>query len=284
MGFIRIKLFNIMKIVRELFIIYFFLFYSYFYFSIDEEFMVFIVIFLWLLFFLAFYLKSFKYFFKDNIMFLIDEYFFFHNKRNLFLSIIRDQYYDIIFLNNFINFFISSLILKINKTLNKKIINFHKKDNVIISERLNFLKSNLKVFLISNYLTIFSFFYKLLSLLLLKKNNCFNFFFSSLYNLKKQFEFKNLNNKILLEENSLIFYKNLFKKIFDNKTDIILNKSFIFQQILILKLKKVNNFGEKKKKIFKILKILKLILKLRNVILVKKIKVKPRKWFFFKKI
>ncbi len=177
MGFIRIKLFNIMKIVRELFIIYFFLFYSYFYFSIDEEFMVFIVIFLWLLFFLAFYLKSFKYFFKDNIMFLIDEYFFFHNKRNLFLSIIRDQYYDIIFLNNFINFFISSLILKINKTLNKKIINFHKKDNVIISERLNFLKSNLKVFLISNYLTIFSFFYKLLSLLLLKKNNCFNFFF-----------------------------------------------------------------------------------------------------------
>jgi hypothetical protein len=274
-----------MKLLRELSIFYFLYFYTYFYFAIDEEFMIFIVIFLWLLFFLVFYLKNLKIFFKDNIMFLIDEYYFFHNKRNFFLSVIRDQYHEIININNFINYFNLTLNVKINNLINKKVINFQKKNNIILLERINLLKLNLKFFLIYNYLTVFSFFYKLLFLLLLSQNNCFNFFFNCLFNLKKNFEFR--KNKNTIGSNPLIFYKTFFKKICDNKVTLILSKLFILQQLMLFKLnrlKKNNIVLKKKKKIFKLFKILKLVLKLRNVILVKKIKVKQRKWFYFKKI
>jgi hypothetical protein len=262
-----------MKGIREFFIFYFFFFYAYFYFSVDEEFMVFIVIFIWLLFFITFYLKILQNFFKDNIFLLIDEYFFFHNKRNLFLSIIRDQFYDVILLNNFISFFFLNLIVKINKKINIKLIDFYEKANIFIKERLNFYKSKLKVLYIYSYLTTFIFFYKVLIFLLLNQSNCFDFFFVRIFSMKKEFD---LRNSVSGQITSNIYFKSYKKALCSLIYRLLFVKEFVSY--------KLKNLTDKKKKILKVYKILRLVLLLGKNMIVKKIKINPTRWFYLKKL
>jgi hypothetical protein len=241
-----------MLILRELFLLYFFFFYSYFYFSIDEEFMFFIVIFIWFIFFLFLYLKTLQNFFKDNLKYIINEYFFFHNKRNLFLSIVRDQYFDFIILNNLINLIIKNTFFIINKNLNVKIIKYNKKNILLKVERLHLIKLQFKLIYLFYFLHPFITMSKIIFFLIKNENKFIKFFFFKIFLLKKKIELNSiikkqtLNNKVKEDIVFNIYYKNLRNL---KKSKVILNTNFFLNEILSFKLIKLNT--QKKKFLYK---------------------------------
>ena len=64
-------------LLREIFVIFIFLFYAYIYFAIDEEFIVFIILAFWTIFIIVFYLKTISAIFYDSMEVLSSEFFFF---------------------------------------------------------------------------------------------------------------------------------------------------------------------------------------------------------------
>jgi hypothetical protein len=264
-------------LIRQLFVVYLFLFYSYFYFIVDEEFMIFIVIFIWLLFFSFFYFRNIKLFFEDNVQNLVNEYFFFHNRRNLYLSIIRDQYFDFIFLNKNINSLILLLITNINKNINKSLFLDFKKFFVLKLEYLNLYKKYLKNILMVFKLSFLTFFYKLTNFLLIKLNSLLNSFFSYLPKSSIIYlPFKKSNRAPRRKVSSNIKNRNKSKK-------KILNSSFVFNQIFLFKMKKIKRTNVKfKKRVIKMFRLLFLLRVLKRKLLKRKLMNLKRKNVYYK--
>jgi hypothetical protein len=250
-----------MLALRELFLFYFFFFYTYFYFTVDEEYMVFIVIFIWLLFFLAFYSKKLYYFFQDNSKLIVKEYFVFHDKRNLFLAVIKNQYSNFININKSINLLLTVILKDVNKCINNRIISLHKKDFLSIMERLNFFKTNIKAILVLYRLHFFNIFYKFIYNLVIIYQKFFNFFYKQLCSIKLELEVSKDNN---LEKfnNDLIFY---CKNICNSKFKIFFDRDFLINQLIFFKLSKLKN-KKSNKKLLKIFKIIKLISSMKRTV------------------
>jgi hypothetical protein len=222
-------------LLREFFLFYIFLFYSYFYFAIDEEFVIFIVICFWILLFIIFYLKFISVSFIDNINILISEYFFFHNKKNMFLSIFKDQYIDFIFFNNFINRFLSVFYIKLDLSIKRKILIFYDTSKLYILELINFIKLSLKSLFILHYLTTFSYIYKILNLVISENLKLLDFFFFNCRNI-----LLNLENKFSFNRFDLLKIKTPLKFSFYDKEffNHYINKDFILIHIVIFIVKK----------------------------------------------
>lgn len=216
-----------MIIVRELVLFYLFLFYVYFYFQVDEEFIVFIVIVFWILFFCLFYLKSVVSLFTDSMLIALNEYFFFHNKKNLFLSIVRDQYYFFIELNFCLVVLLASLFTKINQSLLHKLIKFHKLDLTMIAERLNVLKFLYKNLIFVYFNTVFALVYKLIFLGVETNLRLISFFMPKFYEMKEAIEGLGIRNDA--EKLKVMALYPFFLRM--QRKNLDLTKQFIFLQI-----------------------------------------------------
>ena len=158
-------------LLREILVIYLFLFYAYSYFAIDEEFIVFIILAFWVIFLIVFYLKTISAIFSDSLETLSSEFFFFHDKKNMVLAIFRDQYYDFILLNKFLfNLFI---LFKntVNASLNNKVLSIYNATNLYLSDSLNFFKAYFKVSVIFFYISVFAYFHNILNFLIKEVND-----------------------------------------------------------------------------------------------------------------
>lgn len=256
--------------IQQIFILYLFLFYSYFYFIVDEEFMIFLVIIIWLLFFSFFYLKGMRLVFVQNMKELLNEYFFFHNKRNFFLSIIRDQFFDVITIYMNINFVIDLLIFKLAKLVNKNLFLGYKNFFLVKMELINLYKKVFKNFLSIYKLTFVTFFYKLIFLLLNEINIISNLFFYFISLRKTKLLKKNKKTR-KSKKKSIKIQKTKLNFVVKKRTKIkLLNILAIFQRILELNKKKAKVLKKKmNKKMLKNFRIVVLLNKLKKKVLKK---------------
>lgn len=239
-------------LIREFFVIYLFLFYAYFYFAIDEEFVVFIVLALWTIFIIIFYLKTISALFYDSMEILSSEFFFFHDKKNMILSIFRDQYYDFIILNKMLYTFFNLFQISLNQSINNKIVMLYNTSNFYLSDSLNFFKSYFKISLYLFFYSVFAHFNNILNLLLFEINECFEIFARQYNILRLRYEGENLKKMYLkhYSENSVViilpylvstdnssydFNVNILYKTLINKQIVNIENSVIFNQIDVLK-------------------------------------------------
>jgi hypothetical protein len=235
-------------LLREILVIYIFLFYAYFYFAIDEEFVVFIILAFWVIFLIVFYLKTISSIFYDSMESLSSEFFFFHDKKNMILSVFRDQYLDFIYLHkvlyNLFNIFKST----INSSINNKVVNFYNTSNLYLSDSVNFFKSYFKMSVIFFYISSFAYFHNIINLFIKELNALISLFYNK-FNLLR---IKHEGNKLKslygnhFSENSvndlLPYLVGGNKKSYEFNSNIVYNKlnknsdnKFIFNQIDSLK-------------------------------------------------
>jgi hypothetical protein len=275
-----------MLLFKYFFLFYFFLFYDYFYYIVDEEFIIFFVLFIWIVFFSIFYIENVKIFFKESLNDLMAEYFFFNNKRNFYLAIIRDQYFDFIKLNESLNDNITFLTIKINKVINNKILNLYLKSIYWKIEFFNLYKKYIKNFFLVSKIVSMTIFYKLFFLINYIRNRLFSFFFFFSLKVKEVFlsrlgikpgSMKISRNLTFLQKMIILIYmKKWFFKFF--------NSIFIFKNILKLKIDKSNNLYtkmklHKKKKLIKIFKILRIFINSKIYIFRKRLRNHKRRGF-----
>lgn len=239
-------------LIRELGVIYIFLFYAYFYFAIDEEFIVFIVLAFWTIFLIVFYLKTISSVFYDSMESLSSEFFFFHDRKNMVLSIFRDQYYDFILLNKFLYIFFYNFKKVLNISINNKITVLLNTGNVVLSDSLNFFKSYFKMSILFFYTAVFAHFHNTLTLLIREINDClviFNLHYNKIKLLNEQENIKKIFSNDFSEnsmENLLPFLVNGTNNTYDFNSNIFYsrlksenivdsNKTEIFNQLDLLK-------------------------------------------------
>ena len=155
---------------REFFIFYIFIFYTYSFFLIDEEFIVFLVMSCLIFLFLILGLKHISLFFFDFIEISASNFFFLQDKKNMFLAIYKDQYVDLIKIHEFLNEFFSS----------------ENYNNLYFLELLNYIKNMFKVNFILFYLSLFLSFNNLLNIIFFEKNILFKNIFNNFYGLKNK--------------------------------------------------------------------------------------------------
>jgi|JI102314DRNA_FD_contig_61_1007374_length_1851_multi_8_in_0_out_0_1 hypothetical protein len=220
---------------REFFIFYIFIFYTYSFFLIDEEFIVFLVMSCLIFLFLILGLKHISLFFFDFIEISASNFFFLQDKKNMFLAIYKDQYVDLIKIHEFLNEFFYVLEKNINKDLNNKILYFYNYNNLYFLELLNYIKNMFKVNFILFYLSLFLSFNNLLNIIFFEKNILFKNIFNNFYGLKNKIEFK--NNEI--QETKI---KNLTLEL--NKLNIFLEKNQVTKFLNVFFLEQNNNVDE----------------------------------------
>lgn len=220
-------------LLREFFLVYIFLFYTYFFFMLDEEFVIFIVISIWILLLIIFYLKVISSIFVDSLELLTNEYFFFHNKKNMFLAVFKDQYFDFVLFNAYLSKFLAVFYYKLHNFINVKILNFYVLSNLFLSEIINFLKITYKASLILCYLTVFSYLHKTLFLFETEKTKFFNFFFNPFDALKQKIESSLLDSQYKTKKqlnaqhkHLVIFFRGSYVRNFD------ISEKFLYDQVI----------------------------------------------------
>jgi hypothetical protein len=270
-------------LLREFSLFYIFISYVFFYFSVDEEFVIFLVILFWILLFIVFYLKVVSNSFNESLVNLSNEYFFFHNKKNMFLAIFRDQNTDFINLNDFIDNFLCFFFKRLYNDINYKIIAFYNLSNLYLGEFINFIKNTKKTMILLFHLTTFSYIYKILIIMVNEISKLFNIFFKVYYKLRKNIELnlleKNYNKlnflKIYFSENNNKGLFNIYKNI-TNLRVFDLNKNYILKKLqdFLINTKELNEnrlfFFENVYHIINFFNLNFLILNLRNILRLKK--------------
>lgn len=193
-------------LLREIFVSYIFLAYAYSYFAIDEEFIVFIILGFWLIFLIVFYLKTISSIFTDSMESLSNEFFFFHDKKNMILAIFRDQYLDFIYLHKALYNLFNVFKITINSSINNKVISFYNISNFCLIDSINFFKSYFKISIILFYISTFSYFHNILNLFIKEFNSLINIFYKNfnLLRIKHESNLLKTSYNLYFSENSLI--------------------------------------------------------------------------------